>query len=60
MNCPICNAKCIIICDNGCGTEYCTNNHEFYVIDNKGIIGHNPICGSSSSSADENEETVET
>ena len=55
MNCqnPKCKGKSsedqetIIICDNNCGTQYCTEcDDQCYLDRNRKIIrGHNPLCG---------------
>lgn len=45
--CPTCNSiENNDECDNSCGTKYCDNDHEYYVINGKAVVGHDPSCGS--------------
>ncbi|QKF94098.1 hypothetical protein QKU48_gp0640 [Fadolivirus algeromassiliense] len=49
MECPICNCKTNVICDNDCGSYFCSKGHEFYKTqDGKLVQGHNPLCGEES------------
>lgn len=48
-NCPTCNDKlytdCGDECDNSCGTKYCDNGHECYLVNGSYCAGHDPNCG---------------
>ena len=46
LECPICKKETVIICDNGCGTHYCTCGLEFYYsyVEYVYIEGHHPGC----------------
>lgn len=46
-NCPGCHHECTCdtVCDNSCGTFMCDCGHEFHIVNEKCVSGHNPQCG---------------
>lgn len=52
MSCPICKKISNIICDNDCGTLFCSEHGDFYKENEEYKLGHSSHCGKSDDESD--------